>query len=105
MISDRAIRSKILLSLPMAWETKIAAIEDDDSLMLDKIERVLRNYQSHINAIKTHDMALATRGHEGFQGRGRGNYQNRVQHRCIMKDIDCWHCLQKGHMQSSYPLK
>jgi len=104
-INDRAIMSKILLSLPAAWETKIAAIEDDDSLTLDKLERVLRNYQSRINAAKSHDVALATRGRGNHRGRGRGNYRDRVQGSRVSKDTECWHCLQKGHMQSSCPLR
>ena len=76
-INDRAIMAKILLSLLAAWETKIAAIEDDDSLNLDKLERVLRNSQSRFNAAKTHDVALATRGRGGFRGRGRGTTGSR----------------------------
>ena len=71
-INDRAIMSKILLSLPAAWESKIAAIEDDDSLSLHELERVLRNHQSRLKAVKTHEVALATRGRGGFRARGRG---------------------------------
>ena len=65
-INNRAIMPKFLLSLPAAWETKIAAIEDDDSVSLDKLERVLHNYQSRLNTVKTHDVALATRGRGEF---------------------------------------
>ena len=99
--------SKMLLSLLAAWETKIAAIEDDDSLNLDKLERVLRNYQSRLNAAKTHDVALATRGRGGFGGRGRGTTgsRDRVQTGRVTKDTKCWYCLQKGHMPTSCLLK
>ena len=34
-INDDSLMSKILLSLPAAWETKVAAVEDDEDLTLD----------------------------------------------------------------------
>ena len=113
-ISDKAIMSKILVSLPPAWEIKIAAIEDDPLLTLDKLERVLCNYQGKIAAIKAKDVALTTRGRGGYRGRGRGRGGNRGAYQGTMdkvtdgritKDVECYHCLQKGHYQATCPLK
>ena len=50
--------SKIMHSLSAAWETKVAVVEDDEDLTLDKLERVLRKYQSRLNAVKSHDVAF-----------------------------------------------
>lgn len=111
-IKDEALMSKILLSLPASWETKIAAVEDDEDLTLDKLERVLRNYQCRLNAAKAHDVALSTRDRGGHRGRGkrprerdRENTTNRVTDGRVSKDTECYHCLQKGHMQMSCPLR
>ena len=59
-INDDSLMSKRLLSLPAAWETKVAAVKDEEDLTLDKLERLLRNYQSWLNAVKSHDVALST---------------------------------------------
>jgi len=108
-INDDALMSKILLSLPPAWETKIAAVEDDEDLTLDKLERVLRNYQCRLNAAKAHDVALATKDRGGPRGRGkkhpRENATDKVLDGRVSKDTECWYCLQKGHMQGACPLR
>ena len=64
-IDDDALMSKILLSLLAAWEIKITVVEDDEDLTLDKLERILRNYQCRLNAAKVHDVALSTRDRGG----------------------------------------
>ena len=110
-INDNFLMSKILLSLPAAWETKVAAVEDDEDLTLDKLERVLRNNQSWLNAVKSHDVALSTRDRGGARNRGkshsserdgnRDGLSNRVLDGQVSKDTECYYCLQKGHMQMS----
>ena len=112
-INDDSLMSKILLSLPATWETKVAAVEDDEDLRLDKLERVLRNYQSRLNAVKSHDVALSTRDHGGARNCGRrfqrdnakDGSSNRVSDGRVSKDTECVHCLQKGHTQMSCPLR
>ena len=111
-IQDEAIMSKILVTLPPAWDTKISAIEDDETLTLEKLEKILRNFQSKLSSRKTEDVALATRGKGGYRGRGgrggrgRGGYQgNKVTDGRVTKDIECWYCLEKGHYQASCPLR
>ena len=112
-INDDSLMSKILLSLPAAWETKVAAVEDGEDLTLDKLERVLRNYQSRLNAVKSHDVALSTRDRGGARNRGRrfqrnnakDSSSNRVSDGRVSKDTECYYCLQKGHMQMSCPLR
>ena len=64
-INDNSLMSKVLLSLLAAWETKITVVEDDKDLTLDKLERILRNYQYRLNAAKVHDVALSTRDRGG----------------------------------------
>ena len=59
-INDDSLMSKILLSLPAPWETKVSAVEDDEDLTLETLERVLRNYQSQLNAVKSRDVVLST---------------------------------------------
>ena len=112
-INDDSLMSKILLSLLAAWETKIAAVEDDEDLTLDKLERVLRNYQSRLNAVKSHDVALSTRVRRGARNRGRrfqrdnakDGSSNRVSDGRVSKDTECYYCLKKGQMQMSCPLR
>ena len=105
-INDNSLMSKILLSLLATWETKIAAVEDDKDLMLDKLERDLRNYQSRLNAVKSQDVSLSTSDHGGARNRGRrfqrdnakDGSSNRVSDGGFSKDTQCYYCLQKGHM-------
>ena len=70
-INDDSLMSKLLLSLLAAWETKVAAVEDDNDLTLDKLERVLRNYQSRLNIVKSHDVALSIRDRGGARNHGK----------------------------------
>ena len=112
-INDDSLMSKILLSLPAAWETKVVAVEHDEDLTLDKLERVLRNYQSRVNAVKSHDVALSPRDRGGPRNRGRrfqrdnarDSSSNRVSVSRVSKDTECYYCLQKGHMQMSCRLR
>ena len=112
-INDDSLMSKVLLFLPAAWETKVAAVEDDEDLTLDKLERVLRNYQRRLNAVKSHDVALSTRDRGGARNHGRrfqrdntkDGSSNKVSDGRVSKDTECYHCLQKGHMQMSCPLR
>jgi hypothetical protein len=114
------LMSKILVTLPPSWDTKISAIEDDETMTLERLERTLRNFQNKLSSQKTDDIALAKRGRGGYRGRGRGGYRGRgrgrggyqgndngtkVIARRITKEVECWHCLQKGHYQASCPLK
>ena len=43
-IKDDEIMSKVLVILPPTWDINVLAIEDDENLTLDKLERVLRNF-------------------------------------------------------------
>ena len=107
-IKDDEIMSKILVTLPATWDTKVSAIEDDESLTLDKLERVLRNFQTKLSNRKASNVALAARGRASNRGRGRGarGTDRRVSDgRVVKPDIECWHCLQKGHVQATCPLK
>ena len=112
-INDNSQMSKILLSLPAAWETKVAAVEDDEDLTLDKLERVLWNYQSRLKAVKSHNVALSTRDRGGPRNRrrhsrrdnARDSSSNRVLDGRVSKDTECYYCLQKGHTQMSCPLR
>src|SRR5437588_6654707 len=100
--------SMVLVTLPPEWDTKVSAIEDDENLTLDKLERVLRNFQMKLSNRKTSNVALATRGRESYRGRGRGSRgtNNGVSTRRVVKpNIECWQCLQKGHIQETCPLK
>ena len=57
---------------------------------------------------KTSNIALATRGCGSYRGRGRGGRgtNNGVSTgRVVKPNIECWHCLQKGHIQETCPLK
>ena len=111
-VNDDSLMSKILLSLPAAWETKVAAVEDDKALTLDKLKRVVQNYQSRLNAVKSHDVTLTTRDRGGARNSGRRSQRdnakdgssNRVSDGQVSKDTECYHCLQKGHIQMSCPL-
>src|SRR5437660_1069309 len=92
------IMLKILVTLGPTWDIKVSAIEDDESLTLDKLERVLRNFQTELSSRKTSNVALATRGHGSYRGRGRGSrgtnngvYTGRV----VKPNIECWYCQQK----------
>src|SRR5437588_9232803 len=71
-IKDDEIMSKVLVTLPPAWDTKVSAIEDDENLTLDKLERVLRNFQTKLSNRKNSNVALATRGCESYRDKGRG---------------------------------
>src|SRR5205085_7957160 len=71
-IKDDEIMPKVLVTLSPAWDTKVLAIEDDENLTLDKLERVLRNFQTKLSNRKTSNIALATRGRGSYRGRGRG---------------------------------
>src|SRR5947209_5376171 len=107
-IKDNEIMSKVLVTLPPAWDTKVLAIEDDQNLTLDKLERVLRNLQTKLSNRKTSNVALATRGRGSYRGRGRGGRgtNNGVSTgRVVKPNIECWYCLQKGHIQETCSLK
>src|SRR5437588_12494646 len=71
-IKDDEIMSKVLVTLPPAWDTKVSAIEDDENLTLDKLQRVFRNFQTKLSNRKTSNVALATRDRGSYRGRGRG---------------------------------
>src|SRR5437588_928744 len=107
-IKDDEIIFKVLVTMPPAWDTKVSAIEDDESLMLDKLERVLRNFQMKLSNRETSNVALATRGYGTYRGKGTGGRgtNNGVSTRRVVKpNIECWYCLQKGHIQETCPLK
>ena len=76
-INDDSLMSKILVSLLAAWETKDTAVEGNEDLTLDKLERVLRNYQSRLNAVKSHNVALSTRDRGGARNRGKRHSSER----------------------------
>src|SRR5437588_12583407 len=42
LIKDDKIMSKVLVTLPPAWDIEVLVIKDDESLMLDKLKRVLK---------------------------------------------------------------
>src|SRR5437660_4883361 len=71
-IKDDEIMSKVLVILPPTWDTKVLAMEDDESLMLDKLERVLRHFQMKLSSRKTSNIVLAMSGRRNYRGRGRG---------------------------------
>src|SRR5437588_2153884 len=105
---DDEIMSKVLVTLPPAWDTKLLAIEDDENLTLDKLERVLRNFQMKLSNRKTSNVALATRGHGSYRGKvrdSRGTNNGVSTGRVIKPNIECWYCLQKGHIQETCPIK
>src|SRR5437660_6965305 len=100
--------SKVLVTLPLPWDTKVSAIEDDENLTLDKLERVLRNFQTKLSNRKTSNVALATRGRGSYRGKGtggRGTNNGVSTGRVVKPNIECWYCLQKGHIQETCPLK
>src|SRR5436853_2636630 len=102
------IMSKVLVTLPPAWDTKLLAIEDDENLTLDKLKRVLRNFQTKLSNRKTSNVALTMRGRGSYRGRGRGGKgtNNGVSTRRVVKpNIEYWYCLQKGQIQETCPLK
>ena len=112
-INDDSLMSKILLSLPAAWETKVAAVEDNEDSTLNNLERVLRNYQGRLYAVKSYDVALSTLDRRGPRNCGKrfqrdnakDSSSNRVSDSRVSKDTECNYCLQKGHMQMSCPLR
>src|SRR5437588_8551167 len=71
-IKDDEIMSKVLVTLPPAWDTKVSAIEDDEILTLDKLERVLRDFQTKLSNRKTRNVALAKRGHGSYRRKSKG---------------------------------
>src|SRR5205085_6261056 len=107
-IKDDEIMSKVWVTLPPAWDTKVSAIEDDENLTLDKLNRVLRNFQTKLSNRKTSNVALATRGRRSYRGKGRGSrgINNGVSTgRVVKPNIECWYCLQKRHIQETCSLK
>src|SRR5437588_7669527 len=75
---------------------------------MEKLKRVLRNFQKNLSSRKTSNVGLATRGSRSYKGRGRGGRgtNNGVSTRRVVKpNIECWYCLQKGHIQETCPLK
>ena len=68
-ISDTALVNKIVTTLPKEWNVKLRAIEDDETLDLQKLERILRNFQVVITNEKVDDIALATKGQRGQRGK------------------------------------
>ena len=57
---------------------------------------------------KTSNVALATRGRVNYRGKGRGGRgtNNGVSTgRVVKPNIECWYCLQKGHIQETCSLK
>lgn len=109
-INDSAIVSQILVTLPSSWDTKVSAIEDNDDITLDELEKILKNYQRKIANREARDIALATKGHitAGNQGRKREEKTkevDRIINGRVTKDMECWYCLQKGHYQISCPLR
>src|SRR5437588_1319529 len=76
-IKDDEIMSKIFVTLPPTWDTEISAIEDDKSLTLDKLERVLRSFQMKLSSRKTSNVLLAMRVHGSYRGRCRGNRETK----------------------------
>src|SRR5437588_10907754 len=100
--------SMVLVTLPPEWDTQVSAIEDDENLTLDKLKRVLKNFQMKLSNRETSNVALATRGYGTYRGKGTGGRgtNNGVSTRRVVKpNIECWYCLQKGHIQETCPLK
>src|SRR5437588_4076854 len=75
---------------------------------MEKLKRVLRNFQKNLSSRKTSNVGLATRGSRSYKGRGRGGRgtNNGVSTgRVVKPNIECWYCLQKGHIQETCSLK
>src|SRR5205085_5206934 len=54
------------------------------------------------------NVALATRGRGSYRGKGtggRGTNNGVSTGRVVKPNIECWYCLQKGHIQETCPLK
>ena len=72
-----------------------------------KLEKVLQSYQITLNARRVQDIALA------MKGRNRKKKGNKPTDKKVLsgrvkkdrKDIECWHCLEKGHFRDDCPIK
>ena len=108
-ISDEALVSKIFTTLPKEWDLKIRAIEDNDSLDLPQIEKILRNYQLFLSSTKVENIALAAKGKKPGKGRGKKAKtkaaDKKVTSGRVNKEAECWYCLQKGHFKNDCPTR
>jgi len=74
---------------------------------LVKLEKVLRSYQFTLNARKVQDIALATKG-RNRKKKGNNPTDKKVSSGRVKKDrkdIEYWHCLEKGHFKDDCPIK
>ena len=104
---DDSLVNKIITTLPKEWDLKLRIIEDDPDLSLSKLEKILRSYQITLDARKIQDIALATKGKSGRK-KGSKPVDKKVKGGKVKKDkkdIECWHCLGKGHFRDECPIK
>ena len=106
-ISDAALVSKVLSTLPLTWRSQIGHLTDTGTATWESIERSLWNIQAQQAGSKPTSRAFAVSKRGGKRDKCYKNskdYDKRSP-RSSNPDIQCWYCAHKGHTRNNCNFK
>src|SRR5437660_2435115 len=106
-ISDGALVSKVLSTLPLTWRSQIRHLTDGGNATWATIEKSLRNIQAEQSNSTSASRAFAVSKRGGKRDKRRktpGNSEKKSG-RSSNADIQCWYCARKGHTRDNCNFK
>ena len=106
-ISDAALVSKVLSTLPLTWRSQIRHLTDTGTATWESIEKSLRNIQAEQAGSKPASRAFAVSKRGGKRDKRHKNSgdNDKKSPRSSNPDIQCWYCARKGHTRDNCNFK
>jgi hypothetical protein len=106
-ITDAALVSKVLSTLPLTWRSQIRHLTDTGTATWASIEKSLRNIQAEQAVAKPASRAFAVskRGGKRDKRRKTSGDNEKKSTRSSNPDIQCWYCARKGHTRDNCNFK
>ena len=106
-ISDAALVSKVLSTLPLTWRSQISHFTDTGTTTWESIEKSLRNIQEEQAGSKPASPAFAVSKRGGKRDKRHKNSidNDKKSLRSYNPDIQCWYCARKGYNRDNCNFK
>ena len=106
-ISDGALVSKVLSTLPLTWRSQIRHLTDSGTATWASIEKSLRNIQAEQNPTMpaSRAFALSKKGRKRNKRCKTSDDNDKRSSRPSNPDIQCWYCARKGHTRNDCNFK